>query len=841
MRSIHKPILVFIFFFCFGFILQAQSDYLKIADTAYKLNHYKDAIQNYQKHLGESTNDQKAMLRLAESYNCINTLESAAFWYKKAASISGLPSESILSYAQILKSLEKYNEAKNWFLAYAEHSPNIGNHYAASCDYAMANQKLKPIYSINIENINTTASEFSPSLWGNKLVYATSRGDLTPRGANAIKNWTGQNQNYLVMAQRDIVGRLTKPVAFHSEIKENMNEGPLSFSEDGKWVAFAKNNFIEGVRQNSNKNIKMDLYIAKVSTNGEWLEAKAFPFNNGAFSTGYPHLSDNGNTLHFSSDRPDGFGGFDIYVSYRKGDTWTTPKNLGKPLNTAGNEISPFLQQKTLYFSSDFHKGFGGLDIFKAVQQNSKWNTILHLGTDINSGYDEYSFIVNESSGVGYFVSNRKSGKGLEDIYSFTKTTLDFTINVLDAANQKPIKDAVLDFRDCGENAYMTDDKGMYQFHALNGLDCNVKVKKVGYIGKTMRIKKNSNGVQNVKVLLNKKQVAESYTEQIPKVKPKEKDKSQSSSAVSAKAYSGKIVDAYSGNPISDALVRVTNKNTKERQDSFTDNDGNYTVFLSPTSKYVIKYSKALYTETSVIVETKDGLDPNLGIHQFLPSGTQVALPPKKKEENPTAYDTTTKPSLEDKAEIQKETNAPPILSSGYAVQLISVKPSNRKIPFFGGIVDLGEIYTYSDETWKRYRVGIFATKKEAEEMKIIIDKQGYERSFIVKETTETLSKREIVRGVNLKGLAREFEPDQAYYKVQIATYKNLENFDESNLQGLGIVEKQERSDGLTVIFLGNYMSLDKAKSVSEKAMTLGYNGAFPVQKRNGKFTRIKS
>jgi len=106
----------------------------------------------------------------------------------------------------------------------------------------------------------------------------------------------------------------SKPKFFFNDLANNSNVGPISFSSNGKWVAYTKNNFVDGTRQLPGNGIQLTLYIAEINDNGTWKTAKAFPFNSEMYSNGYPSLSSDGSILYFASDRPDGFGGFDIYV-----------------------------------------------------------------------------------------------------------------------------------------------------------------------------------------------------------------------------------------------------------------------------------------------------------------------------------------------------------------------------------------------------------------------------------------------------------------------------------------------------------------------------------------------
>ena len=146
-----------------------------------------------------------------------------------------------------------------------------------------------------------------------------------------------------------------------------------------------------------------------------------FHFNSDEYSTGHPTISADGKTVYFSSDRPGGFGGVDIYVTNLNQDSsWSEPKNLDSLINTEGNELFPFFHNntKTLYFASNGHVGLGGLDIFATQIEGSKMPE--NLGHPINTQFDDFGLIINHKQKGGFFSSNRKGGEGHDDIYGFT-------------------------------------------------------------------------------------------------------------------------------------------------------------------------------------------------------------------------------------------------------------------------------------------------------------------------------------------------------------------------------------------------------------------------------------
>ncbi|HEY4799201.1 MAG TPA: OmpA family protein, partial [Bacteroidia bacterium] len=157
---------------------------------------------------------------------------------------------------------------------------------------------------------------------------------------------------------------------------------------------------------------------------GGWSKPVMMPFASNDYATGHPSLSKDGQYLYFSSNMPGGLGGTDIWVSKREGDSWGAPQNLGPDINTKNDETFPYISSENiLFFSSNGHPGFGGLDIFSSAMKNGKWSKPTNLMPPINSTGDDFG-IVFKGDNSGYFSSNRAGGKGSDDLYGFTPSGL---------------------------------------------------------------------------------------------------------------------------------------------------------------------------------------------------------------------------------------------------------------------------------------------------------------------------------------------------------------------------------------------------------------------------------
>jgi len=259
------------------------------------------------------------------------------------------------------------------------------------------------------------------------------------------------------------------------DLNTKYHEGNVAISPDGKRMYFDRNDYFNGDYETSESGInQINLYYAE-NIDGVWRGIQSVPFNNSEYSTGHPALSPDGNTLYFVSDMPGGKGMSDIYkVAVNKDGSLGTPVRLGDHINTEGKEVFPSVDSNgTLYFSSNGHMGLGGLDVFAAEASGSDFETPKNLGSGVNSADDDFAFTYDPATKEGYVSSNRKGGKGSDDIYAVKEIEIpcNVTINVqvMDEYTDTPIAGARVDLYDAFENkisSKTTGDDGKVDFLA---------------------------------------------------------------------------------------------------------------------------------------------------------------------------------------------------------------------------------------------------------------------------------------------------------------------------------------------------------------------------------------
>lgn len=395
------------------------------ANTYYDRAFYRDAIPLYEQLL--STNHSLTVLKnLAESYYRTYNMSPAAKWYKTIISRSGqnIDESYYFKLNQALKALGRYEEAGKTMEDYYLHidSPEAIKELKQDIHYLENISAIGDRFTIKNLPLNTPNSEFGAALIDSNLVYTASK----KKGGASKKLYRWNNQHYLdiyshpfdKIHQKDSLSQNLSP-----QINTKMHEGAFAITKDRKIIYFTRNNFIKGKKKaDSQKVVNLKIYRAEWSGTN-WTNITELPFNDDAFSTEHPALNEDETQLYFASDRPGGYGSFDLYkVAILPNGLFGNPINLGEIINTDKKEQFPYLDNSNnLYFASNGHPGFGLLDIFISTYASGTHTRPDNLGWPINSGYDDFS-ISFYSEKHGFFSSNRPSGKGSDDIYAFTET-----------------------------------------------------------------------------------------------------------------------------------------------------------------------------------------------------------------------------------------------------------------------------------------------------------------------------------------------------------------------------------------------------------------------------------
>lgn len=272
-----------------------------------------------------------------------------------------------------------------------------------SCEFAITQlENPVPFKPINMgPNINSAENDYFPGLTADEQrLYFT-------------RLLQGRNEDFYQSVLVDSVWQKAKNMG--TPVNTVENEGFVSISTDGQYIFFTACNRPGGFGS-------CDLYFSKLEGD-QWKAPINMrnPVNTGAWES-QPSLSYDGKDIYFSSNRPGGYGGSDIWVTSFENNRFTEPRNLGPTINTAEDEQCPFIHMdnKTLYFSSKGWPGMGNSDLyFSKRNADGGWEPPTNLGYPINTGADEISLIVNRRGNWAYFSSNMAGGYGALDIYGF--------------------------------------------------------------------------------------------------------------------------------------------------------------------------------------------------------------------------------------------------------------------------------------------------------------------------------------------------------------------------------------------------------------------------------------
>ncbi|WP_367914448.1 OmpA family protein [Leadbetterella sp. DM7] len=260
-------------------------------------------------------------------------------------------------------------------------------------------------------------------------------------------------------------------VGFSKKINSKYHEGPCVFYDKGNKIIFTRNappaNSTLWSKIKGEEITRLKLFSAE-RKGKDWTNIQPLPFNSDAYSCGHPAISEDGRLLFFVSDMPGGFGGTDIYYVVFAHGRWGVPVNAGPRINSAGDELFPFLDRAgNLYYSSDGLPGLGSLDLFVAridPVTHAVVSPVRNLGAPLNSQYDDFGILTDNERRTGYFSSNRKRGGSDDDIYRFTRTgplygCRDLVVLVRDAGDNRVLENVQFRYETGGSEARATTGK----------------------------------------------------------------------------------------------------------------------------------------------------------------------------------------------------------------------------------------------------------------------------------------------------------------------------------------------------------------------------------------------
>lgn len=405
---------------------------VKDGNTAVELKLYHDAVSMLVKEFNaeKDLNRQQAKaFQIAEAYRQYNDWENAEKWYKQCVDLNG-PPKALFQLGLMQKQQEKYSDAFKTFEQYQRVASGFeGRKQSNQCRDALSwKNEFSRIQVRNAERVNSTANDYAMEAFkSNQYVFSSSRNEAT---GDLRDGWTGEKfTDLFVTEKRD--GNFTQPQLFPTPVNSAAHESSATFSRDGKEVFFIRCNV-------SKKNNEYCQLYYSAYNNDHWTEPVRLDFFADTVNVYDPYLTKDGKFLVVAAAVPENFGEADLYIIQKNDTGWTRPQNLGAAINTPQSERFPWVDEKgNLFFASNGLPGMGGLDVFKATRTKTGYKDPQNLKHPINSGADDFGYHIEKYKQAnaddtilmaGYFVSNRKGGKGGDDIYVFEEKWINYFV-----------------------------------------------------------------------------------------------------------------------------------------------------------------------------------------------------------------------------------------------------------------------------------------------------------------------------------------------------------------------------------------------------------------------------
>jgi len=566
----------------------------KKANKLYYNKAFQSAIPFYEKLRTMDSTDEQTLSRLAECYRLTNNLPGQLLVYGSLVRQSKAQAIEELYYGQALMQNGEMESARPYLEKYSADSR--GKNLAASFAKQKVYARNSDAYVVKLAAFNSPYNDMCAVKFDSAVVFASTR----PNNKWIVRNqnWTGGSYTNVFATEKDEKGLEKKPMLFLKSLRTKFNTGPVCFNKDQYMIYYTMNHALKNEKARDG-NYKLMILEGELDLDGLMMVRQP-SFINKEYNYAHPSLSADGKTLYFASDQDGGMGGMDIYRSEKDATgSWGPAINLGELVNTAGNEVFPFIAAKgNLFFSSNGHDGLGGLDIYEVRMRDNKPVKLYNMGVPVNSAFDDFGIFIEAGGKAGYISSNRQSGGQNDDIYELEilreiRRGKEVLIRTKDKLTGLPVANARLLVE---RDTVFTNDSGEYTTIIDEEAVIKVKTLKEDCFEIKDTISARASAEDQI--------VKELFLEDNPKL-----------------FLHGIITDAKTGEPLNGVNIRITEINDGNDVDRYTTTpNGDYFKFLfdgriGDQLAYLIKLEKNGYLSRSLIfnhiVEKPGEIDMN--------------------------------------------------------------------------------------------------------------------------------------------------------------------------------------------------------------------------------------
>lgn len=401
-------------------LMWAQKVDFKKAENLLIKGEYFKAMEIYEMAQKSGTKlDLENKKKLARCYYELNKVDKAFELYTEINDTKELTGEDVFFYARTLHKFGFYAEeggAIEYYQKSLKHGANpiAVNELIKGCQWAMENEMYVPGVVVNPSTLETFGQSFGVQFYKNGLVYSSAL--QTKTGKNVDKQ--GMSFLNLYITELDNNGEIKEGKRLFSEnLVFPFHVGAISFTSDFNTMYFTRSVLVKGGR-----NV---MKIFSVQYDGkQWGKPVELPINSNDYDCAMPAVSFDDKYLYFvSNKRTDSQGGKDIFVAeIKKNNNFGEIRNLGPDVNTFGDEVFPVISKdNVLYFSSDGHYGFGGLDLFSGEFINGKWTNVKNMLKPYNSNYDDFCYVIDPNDKTRGFLSTNNFGNRESDVIFYVR------------------------------------------------------------------------------------------------------------------------------------------------------------------------------------------------------------------------------------------------------------------------------------------------------------------------------------------------------------------------------------------------------------------------------------